>query len=389
MKKLLLLSAAAMLACSASAQTNESAEAGYTLTRDWGTTENVPSAGWGSYARSAGGYNGVIYINQSGKGLHSFSYDGTTVKHEQNTNVIANGIGPSFDGNGNAIILNSYNTGNEMKQLVLWNSKTGETKTIDITIPEGYTAGKMSWTGRAAGDIWSEEGGAVFMIGGSDANILKVYIAKAEQVVDKTKVIETSATPETYSVAQPLTNDPTKDDVIYRYRTGYDFYYNNGEKWVAYSRPENGKVCSNAGGDVVVLNGVTYTIEPAKFGSITYMDGFQIVERTNNTVVASHKEASTSTIGNKNSYNTSLSVEKISETKANIYQLHPADTEGKGAFVAKYTFTVPDTETAIESVAVDANAPVEYYNLQGVKVANPENGLFIKKQGNKAVKVIL
>ena len=47
------------------------------------------------------------------------------------------------------------------------------------------------------------------------------------------------------------------------------------------------------------------------------------------------------------------------------------------------------TLTAIESVAVDANAPVEYYNLQGVKVANPENGLFIKKQGNKATKVIL
>ena len=48
-----------------------------------------------------------------------------------------------------------------------------------------------------------------------------------------------------------------------------------------------------------------------------------------------------------------------------------------------------DPATAIESVSVDANAPVEYYNLQCVKVANPENGLFIKKQGNKAVKVIL
>ena len=53
------------------------------------------------------------------------------------------------------------------------------------------------------------------------------------------------------------------------------------------------------------------------------------------------------------------------------------------------TFLYTETATAIESVSVDANAPVEYYNLQGVKVANPENGLFIKKQGNKAVKVIL
>ena len=45
--------------------------------------------------------------------------------------------------------------------------------------------------------------------------------------------------------------------------------------------------------------------------------------------------------------------------------------------------------TAIEEVGTDVNAPVEYYNLQGVKVTNPENGIFIKKQGAKAVKVVL
>ena len=39
--------------------------------------------------------------------------------------------------------------------------------------------------------------------------------------------------------------------------------------------------------------------------------------------------------------------------------------------------------------AEDVNAPVEYYNLQGVKVANPENGIFIKRQGAKATKVVL
>ena len=50
---------------------------------------------------------------------------------------------------------------------------------------------------------------------------------------------------------------------------------------------------------------------------------------------------------------------------------------------------VGDVPTGIEDTMVDANAPVEYYNLQGVKVANPENGIFIKKQGAKATKVIL
>ena len=48
----------------------------------------------------------------------------------------------------------------------------------------------------------------------------------------------------------------------------------------------------------------------------------------------------------------------------------------------------PDDPTAIEEICED-NAPAEYYNLQGVKVANPEKGIFIKKQGNKATKVVL
>ena len=116
-----------------------------------------------------------------------------------------------------------------------------------------------------------------------------------------------------------------------------------------------------------------------------YFDGWQIVERQNNTVVASVTENSGDAYNTAKNYSyvTTLAAEKVSETKANIYHYH------NGQYVQKYTFEVPSVATAIESVAVDANAPVEYYNLQGVKVANPENGLFIKKQGNKATKVIL
>lgn len=42
----------------------------------------------------------------------------------------------------------------------------------------------------------------------------------------------------------------------------------------------------------------------------------------------------------------------------------------------------------IDNVVVeDTNAPVEYFNLQGIRVANPENGIFIRRQGNNATKV--
>ncbi len=55
---------------------------------------------------------------------------------------------------------------------------------------------------------------------------------------------------------------------------------------------------------------------------------------------------------------------------------------------SKYAFEYENT--GIESIeSEDVTAPVEYYNLQGVKVANPSNGIFIKKQGSKATKVVL
>ena len=61
---------------------------------------------------------------------------------------------------------------------------------------------------------------------------------------------------------------------------------------------------------------------------------------------------------------------------------------GLGAYlIAEEGFD--DQVVGVEETLVDENAPVEYYNLQGVKVANPENGLFIKRQGSKTTKVVL
>ncbi len=48
-----------------------------------------------------------------------------------------------------------------------------------------------------------------------------------------------------------------------------------------------------------------------------------------------------------------------------------------------------DTPTAVEGIVVDNNAPAEYYNLQGVRVANPAGGVYIRVSGGKATKVYL
>lgn len=51
------------------------------------------------------------------------------------------------------------------------------------------------------------------------------------------------------------------------------------------------------------------------------------------------------------------------------------------------------TTSAVDDIFVydntDENAPVEYYNLQGVRVNNPSNGLYIVKQGKKVSKRII
>ena len=57
-----------------------------------------------------------------------------------------------------------------------------------------------------------------------------------------------------------------------------------------------------------------------------------------------------------------------------------------------FTISLPDNlkepSSAITEIEADANAPVEYFNLQGIRVANPENGVFVRRQGNTVTKVV-
>lgn len=63
----------------------------------------------------------------------------------------------------------------------------------------------------------------------------------------------------------------------------------------------------------------------------------------------------------------------------------------------KYVFTIdfekgvvrvePKTSTGVENISAAGEAAAEYYNLQGVRVANPANGVFIRIANGKAVKV--
>lgn len=52
------------------------------------------------------------------------------------------------------------------------------------------------------------------------------------------------------------------------------------------------------------------------------------------------------------------------------------------------TILVKGVASALFEINADENAPVEYFNLQGIRVANPENGVFIRRQGSTVTKVV-
>lgn len=63
-------------------------------------------------------------------------------------------------------------------------------------------------------------------------------------------------------------------------------------------------------------------------------------------------------------------------------------TKTVGWFYLEFFFGKNGT-VKVNAVNADENAPVEYYNLNGMRVENPSNGIFIRKQGATAKKVVI
>lgn len=87
---------------------------------------------------------------------------------------------------------------------------------------------------------------------------------------------------------------------------------------------------------------------------------------------------------------------RVHSFKANVVE----DENGKqGAYIltyktgngfAYYLLAEDGFQAGVEAPVVDnSNAPVEFFNLQGIRVANPENGVFVRRQGTEVKKVVL
>ncbi len=72
--------------------------------------------------------------------------------------------------------------------------------------------------------------------------------------------------------------------------------------------------------------------------------------------------------------------------KGNTYNYYTGGTKWR---LASFNFKISADQSGIADIVTDENAPVEYFNLQGVRVENPANGLYIKRQGSQVSKVIV
>lgn len=284
-----------------------------TLTLDWSHTTDIPAA---ANARWGTGFDGKVWTND--KSVQHLIYWDETGKTE--LQIGTNGTAISVDDAGNILINSGFPNVDSSTAFQILPAGGDALQPLTVTMPANATAGRMDFMGRANGNILSEEGGAIYLCPQNSTAVAKIFIANGVQVPEKSKSFAVETAGGTDGVAQPLDNNPENDNYVAcpnRTLKGFIGYTNVGAN-------------STAAGDVVTLNGVTYSIEPT---GTDYCDGFQIVDRSTDKVVATHEEEYSTAAARPNQ--NALTVEKVDEYTANIYQYVP------GQMVAKYTFSLP------------------------------------------------
>ena len=264
---------------------------------------------------------------------------------------------------------------------------------LTITMPAGVTAAQMQYIGKATGDIMGN-GGALYLFPSGATSVAKITFKNGVQ--QSAEAIAVGAvTAEGQSIATPLSDNYTSNDIAVRVRGQRHFFHNNGGSFVAYA--DNG-ITTTQGGTVFKLGNEYYGVEPI---GTSYRDGFQVVELTNNVVVAKHTEELTSTAVSPNP--NCIVAEVNSDNTVSIYQYVP------GQLATMYTFEVKALTGAEEVEATEASVvagngyieisgdaqSMEVFDMQGVLISQDETyiscpaGVYLVRVDGKVTKLVV
>ena len=378
------------------------------LTKVWQNTSSVPGTAAGGDVRFAAVSGGKLLVNDkannkilevtaSGSSNH---YDPASVLSEYYGQVISTAIG--CDDAGNILVSTGFSGVASGKNFAVISADLKSTYKIDLSAIEGYTPARNDQVGRIRGNMLSNEGGYAFITPNGGTSVLVVKIKNGAVDTDYTQVsnpiagvtLNTSCCPQP-AFATVAEIDALMDDngdlssaFIMRSRgvPGSVFAWNDGNtdmvKAWTFGAAEGNCTTANAsveGFDWFTLKGKSYFIMPVTTDGTTGTRGsnFAIFDEEG-TCVATWTEGQKAGLGAAMG-----SIIAVPNDDVSVYIYHFVP----GTVAEKLIFAVDNT-SAVEGIEVEeAEAPVEYYNLQGVKVAEPSKGIFIKVQGNKASKI--
>lgn len=353
-------------------------------------------------SRFGAGFGGKVYFNDKANGkVMTIDKDGNV---EEYATVEGLGTGIAIDDAGNVLVNTGFPGAVSGSNFVIISAadKSQTALTLDINKENaGLAAARVDQLGRVAGNLLSDEGAFFFITMNGAPTVTTIFVQNGAQAMGDLSYLMSEPAPismNTSTCAQPLFDfdtlvgmgdDARKAGFAVRNRGNQKVYYYDGTDWLTFGAPAT-TTSGTEGFDVFTIGDKSYSINPVKM-TFNYENAFEIADEDGNTIFNSVNdggvpvacETGGQSFGSYNArpvYNEAGEVEKVE-----IYQWYGANNNNCLAAM----FTVSKTQGVNDVIAADDEVAPVYYNLQGVRVANPANGLYIKVVGEKASKVLV
>lgn len=353
-------------------------------------------------SRFGAGFGGKVYFNDKANGkVMTIDKDGNV---EEYAAVEGLGTGIAIDDAGNVLVNTGFPGAVSGSNFVIISAadKSQTALTLDINKENaGLAAARVDQLGRVAGNLLSDEGAFFFITMNGAPTVTTIFVQNGAQAMGDLSYLMSEPAPismNTSTCAQPLFDfdtlvgmgdDARKAGFAVRNRGNQKVYYYDGTDWLTFGAPAT-TTSGTEGFDVFTIGDKSYSINPVKM-TFNHENAFEIADEDGNTIFNSVNdggvpvacETGGQSFGSYNArpvYNEAGEVEKVE-----IYQWYGANNNTCLAAM----FTVSKTQGVNDVIAADDEVAPVYYNLQGVRVANPANGLYIKVAGEKASKVLV